>query len=308
MSTDLDQRVEAVRRFNRFYTRRIGVLEDGLLKSPFSLAEARVIYELAQRKTSTASELGKALAVDPGYLSRLLRGLRSRGLIEKTPCPADARRSSLTLSERGQEAFAELDATSAAEIRAMLKSLPGEAQKELTGAMQRISRLLDKPEGGGPPFLIRTSEPGDIGWVIYRHGYLYWQEYGWDETFEALVAEIATQFIRDADPKRERCWIAEHDGLRTGCVFLVKESDEIARLRLLLVEPRARGLGIGRHLVETCIRYARGAGYAKLTLWTNDVLHSARRIYETAGFRLVDQAPHHSFGHDLVGQNWELDL
>jgi DNA-binding MarR family transcriptional regulator/GNAT superfamily N-acetyltransferase len=300
-----DRRVEVVRRFNRFWTRRIGVLQEGYLESPFSLTGVRVLFELAHREETSASELGEELGLDAGYLSRLLRGFEEDGLIHKRPSEADGRRSILRITERGRETFAPLDARSRGDIGAMLGSLSVADQERLVGAMRTLEGLLSEPEG---PYLLRPHASGDMGWVVQRHGILYAREYGWDERFEALVAEIVAQFIQEYDPRRERCWIAERDGENLGCVFLVKQSQEIAKLRLLLVEPHARGLGIGTRLVEECIRFARQAGYLKVTLWTNDVLHAARIIYQGVGFRLAHEDPHHSFGHDLVGQTWELEL
>ena len=301
-------RVDAVRRFNRFYTRQIGVLQEGLLQSPFSLAEARVLYEVAHRDRPAAAELGKDLGLDAGYLSRILRGLRRRGLVDRRPSEADGRRSLLGLTRNGRAAFATLDERSRTEIGALLDPLPPRDQDRLVEAMRAIEDLL----GGAPrppaSYLLRPHQPGDMGWVVHRHGVLYAQEYGWDETFEGLVAEIVARFVKRLDPRRERCWIAEVDGEAVGSVFLVKQSRAVARLRLMLVEPRARGMGIGKRLVDECIRFARRAGYRKITLWTNSVLLAARRLYTQAGFRLVDEEPYHGFGHDLVGETWELKL
>jgi DNA-binding MarR family transcriptional regulator/N-acetylglutamate synthase-like GNAT family acetyltransferase len=305
---DFDRRVGVVRRFNRFWTRQIGVLGEGYLESPFSLTEVRVLYELAHREETTASELGDELGLDAGYLSRLLRGFEKHGLIHKRPSEADGRRRLLRLTARGREAFVPLDARSRNDIGAMLGGMSIAEQERLVGAMRTIEGLLSVRPEPVVPYLLRSHWPGDMGWVVHRHGVLYASEYGWDERFEALVAEIVAKFIRQYDPRLQRCWIAERDGENVGCVFLVRESEEVAKLRLLLVEPKARGLGIGSRLVEDCIRFARQAGYRKITLWTNDVLHSARRIYEAMGFRLVHEQPHHSFGRDLVGQTWELML
>jgi len=302
---DFDRRVGVVRRFNRFWTGQIGVLREGYLESRFSLTEVRVLFELAHRGETSASELGGELGLDAGYLSRLLGGFEKGGLIHKRPSEADGRRSLLRLTERGRKTFAPLDARSRRNIDAMLGGLSVAEQERLVGAMRTIERLLSEEEGS---YLLRPHESGDMGWVVHRHGVLYAGEYGWDERFEALVAEIVAKFIREYDPKLERCWMAERDGENVGCVFLVKQSEEIAKLRLLLVEPQARGLGIGSRLVEECIRFARRAGYRKITLWTNDVLYAARRIYQGVGFRIVQEEPHHSFGHDLVGQTWELEL
>jgi DNA-binding MarR family transcriptional regulator/N-acetylglutamate synthase-like GNAT family acetyltransferase len=309
MSDDeFDRRAGDVRHFNRFWTRQIGVLREGYLESPFSLTEVRVLYELAHREETTASELGEELRLDAGYLSRILRGFEEHDLIYKRPSETDGRRRLLRLTERGREAFAPLDARSRSEIGAMLGDMSIAEQERLVEAMRTIERLLSGRPDLVVPYLLRPHQPGDMGWVVHRHGVLYAREYGWDEHFEALVAEIVAKFIQQYDPRLERCWIAERDGEIVGCVFLVRESEEIAKLRLLLVEPEARGLGIGSRLVEECIRFARQTGYQKITLWTNDVLISARRIYEAMGFRLVQEKPHHSFGHDLVGQTWELML
>lgn len=306
--TDFDQRVEAVRRFNRFYTRQIGVLQEHLLQSPFSLAEARVIYELAHHEQTTATELTEELRLDAGYLSRILSGFQRRGLIEKKRSEIDGRQTLLRLTEKGQQAFAQLNAASHSQVGAMLRELSPEDQKRLVEAMHTIGGLLGAQPEHKVPYILRPPQPGDMGWVVHRHGALYAQEYGWDEQFEALVADIVAKFIRHYDPKRERCWIAEKDGENVGSVFLVKRSKTVAQLRLLLVEPKARGLGLGTRLVNECVRFARQVGYRKIMLWTNDVLHAARRIYEKTGFRLVHEEPHHSFGHALVGQTWELKL
>jgi DNA-binding MarR family transcriptional regulator/GNAT superfamily N-acetyltransferase len=306
--TNFDGRVAAVRRFNRFWTRRIGVLREGYLESSFSLTEVRVLYELAHRRETTASELGKVLGLDAGYLSRILRGFEGGGLIDKRPSEADGRRSLLRLTERGREAFTPLDARARDDIGVMLGGLSTAEQDRLVGAMRAIEGLLGTRLEHGAPYLLRPHQPGDMGWVVHRHGVLYAQEYGWDERFEALVARIVADFVDTYDPAKERCWIAEIDGESVGCVFCVKASDTVAKLRLLLVEPRARGLGLGTRLVEECIRFTRGRGYEKLTLWTNSVLDAARHIYEEHGFVLVEEEEHHSFGHDLVGQNWELAL
>ncbi|NIR46486.1 MAG: GNAT family N-acetyltransferase [Gemmatimonadetes bacterium] len=304
------QRVGGVRRFNRFYTRQIGLLREGLLQTPFSLTEARVIYELAQHEETTATRLADELDLDAGYLSRILRGFARRDLIARRTSEADRRQSLISLSEAGRAAFAELNAASQAEIAAMLKVLSEEDQRRLLGAMATIERLLGDGPESRVPYLLREHRSGDMGWVVHRHGVLYSREYGWDESFEALVAEIVADFIRRFDPKRERCWIAEREGENVGSVFLVRdrECEGVARLRLLLVEPKARGLGIGKRLVRECTRFARRAGYEKITLWTNSVLHAARHIYEREGYRLVHEERHHSFGHDLVGQTWELEL
>jgi DNA-binding MarR family transcriptional regulator/GNAT superfamily N-acetyltransferase len=308
MQTDPEQQVDAVRRFNRFYTQRIGVLNEGLLQSPFSLAEVRVMYELVHREGPTATELSKDLGLDAGYLSRILRDLGKRGLINKRPSKSDGRQTHLRLTKKGEKNFARLNARSSDEIAALLGKLSADQKQRLTQAMQVIEELLGAKRERKTPYLLRPHQPGDMGWVVHRHGLLYAQEYNWDEHFEALVAKIVWEFITNFDPKRERCWIAERDGQIVGSVFLVKKSKTIARLRLLLVEPNARGLGIGKRLVAECVRFSRQAGYKKITLWTNSVLHAARRIYEEVGFRLIKEEKHHSFGHDLVGQTWELEL
>jgi DNA-binding MarR family transcriptional regulator/GNAT superfamily N-acetyltransferase len=305
---DLDERIASVRRFNRFYTRQIGLLGAGYLHSPFSLTQVRVLYELAHRERPTAAELSRDLGLDPGYLSRIVHGFRKTGVIESERSQADGRQSHLSLTGKGQAAFAPLNAQSHHDIGAMLGELAESEQDRLVGAMHTIEGLLGaQPETLGP-YLLRPQQSGDMGWIVHRHGVLYAQEYGWDEEFEALVASIVAKFIRNFDPKRERCWIAEKDDEIVGSVFVVQRSKTVAQLRLLLVEPKARGLGIGSRLVEECIRFARERGYRKLMLWTNDVLDAARRIYERAGFRLVKEEAHHSFGRDLVGQNWELKL
>jgi DNA-binding MarR family transcriptional regulator/GNAT superfamily N-acetyltransferase len=303
-----DSRIEAVRSFNRFYTRIIGLLQEGLLDSDFSLTEVRVLYEIAHRRNPTASEILKELGLDRGYLSRILAKFQQRGLLAKTPSDFDSRQNWLNLTARGQKVLSPLEKRSQSEVAAMLNALPVPDQDRLVGAMRTIQALIGPKPEGRVPYLLRPHRPGDIGWVIHRHGVLYSQEYGWDETFEALVAEIAAKFIRNFDPKRERCWIAEREGERAGCVFLVKRTELEGQLRLLLVEPSARGLGIGGRLVQECLRFARQAGYRKIMLWTNDILHAARHIYEKEGFRLVAEERHHSFGRDLVGQNWELKL
>jgi DNA-binding MarR family transcriptional regulator/GNAT superfamily N-acetyltransferase len=305
---DLEARVEAIRRFNRLFTRRIGVLREGLLHSSYSLTEARVLFELANREELSASELVRELGLDPGYMSRTLGGLERQGLVEKVRSETDGRRRILSLTAEGEEAFEVLDSRSREEVSEMLGGLSEEEQRRLLEAMRTIEGIFEKGLKFSEPFVLRPHEPGDMGWVVYRHGVLYAGEYGWDERFEALVARIVADFIDGYDPKKERCWIAEMGGDRVGCVFVVKASDTVAKLRLLLVEPEARGVGLGSRLVEECIRFARNRGYEKLTLWTNSVLDAARHIYEEHGFVLVEEEEHHSFGHDLVGQNWELAL
>jgi DNA-binding MarR family transcriptional regulator/GNAT superfamily N-acetyltransferase len=302
----LDQRIAAVRRFSRFYTRVIGALREGLLQSRFSLAEARVLYELAHRNELTATELGRDLEMDAGYLSRMLQAFERDGLLARSASGTDRRQNLLSLTAAGAEAFAPLDARSRAEVGALLAGLSEPAQSDLVAAMQRIEALLatSRPVA----WLLRQHRPGDIGWIIARHGALYADEYAFDHRFEALVAQVAGGFLAEHDPARERCWIAERDGVNVGSVFLVRKSDEMAKLRLLIVEPTARGLGIGRRLVAECIAFARQAGYRGITLWTNDILLAARAIYQQAGFRLVASSPHCDFGPHCVGEDWELTL
>jgi DNA-binding MarR family transcriptional regulator/predicted GNAT family acetyltransferase len=303
-----ERRVADVRRFNRFYTQRIGVLQEGLVNSPFPLTEARVLYELAHREQPTASELGRDLGLDPGYLSRILRRFEKKGLLTRKASRNDGRQQLLSLTRKGEEAFAPVNVRSRAEIEALLGPLSEAEQKRLMDAMQEIESLLGARPEAKAPYMLRPHQPGDIGWITHRHAVLYAQEYGWDETFEALVAEVGAAFIKNFDPKKERCWIAEKDGEIVGAALLVKKSATVAKIRLVYVEPKARGLGIGARLTAECERFARQAGYKKITLWTNSILHAARHVYEKAGFRLVAAEPHHSFGHDLVGETWEKKL
>ena len=307
MTAPLADRIEAVRRFSRFYTRRIGVLQEGLLASPFSLAEARVLYELAQRDGLAAADLARDLGLDPGYLSRILKGFETRALLTRQPSTDDARQSRLTLTPAGHAAFAPLDARSRDEVGALLQKLPESGQRRLVGALETVEHLLSEPSQQ-EPFVLRPHRPGDMGWVISRHGALYAEEYGWNIEFEAMVAEIAAKFIREFDPAWECCWIAERDGENVGSVFLVKQSETVGKLRMLIIEPSARGFGLGKKLVAECERFARQVGYKKITLWTNDVLLAARAIYVGAGYRLTESEKHHSFGKDLVGETWEKDL
>jgi DNA-binding MarR family transcriptional regulator/N-acetylglutamate synthase-like GNAT family acetyltransferase len=304
----LEARIDAVRRFNRFFTRRIGVLREGLLHTPYSLTEARILFETSHRAEVAASDLSRELGLDPGYLSRILARLEQRGLIDKVRSETDARRRLLLLTPQGQDAFSLLDSRSREEVAEMLCELSEGDQRRLLEAMQTIEGVLDKGFKFSEPFFLRQHRPGDMGWVVHRHGVLYAWEYGWDERFEALVAQIVADFVNNYDAARERCWLAEMSGEIVGCVFLVRASDTVAKLRLLLVEPEARDLGLGTRLVEECISFARQSGYTTLTLWTNSVLDAARRIYEKHGFKLVEEEEHHSFGQDLVGQNWELTL
>jgi DNA-binding MarR family transcriptional regulator/GNAT superfamily N-acetyltransferase len=305
----LHDHVASVRRFSRFYTRKIGVLHEGLLGSQLSLTEGRVIWELAQRERATASALAAELGLDTGYLSRILSGFEKRGLIDRLPSERDGRQVVIALTEAGRALYATIDTRSREAVAALLDELDGADQYRLVAALETAEQLLGQGrKPAAPSYMLRSHQPGDIGWIIHRHGVLYGEEYGLDQTFEALVARIAAGFIENFDAARERCWLAERDGAIVGSVLLVKESDEVGKLRLLYVEPAARGLGIGSRLVSECIRFARQARYRKITLWTNDVLVSARRIYQAAGFHLVSEEPHRSFGQDLVGQFWELPL
>jgi len=304
----LDRHIEVVRAFNRFYTRQIGLLLESLYDSDFSLTEVRILYELANRNAPTASDLTRHLGLDAGYLSRILKRFEKRGLLTRTASSRDARQAVLTLTDAGQAAFDPLNEASRRDVGAMLKPLAETDQEKLTRAMQTIQRLLGDASQPPVSYMLRPLQTGDIGWIVHRQGLLYAREYGWDETFEALVAEIAASFVKDFDPQWENAWIAEREDEIVGSVFVVKQSDEIAKLRLLYVEPATRGLGIGRRLVRECIRFARAKGYKTLTLWTNDVLTAARHIYEAEGFQLIAEESHHSFGKDLVGQNWDLAL
>ena len=309
------ERISALRAFNRFYTRRIGVLHEGLLDSKFSLAESRLLWELAHNDDTTATELARGLDLDAGYLSRLLRGFKERGLLKTSRSTTDARQMRLSISAAGRRAFAPLDRRSQAEVAALLGPLSDAQQQELLAAVARIEALLGA-RTKAQAFVLRAHRPGDLGWVVSRHGALYAQEYGWDIRFEALVARIAADFIERFDAAREACWIAERDGGNIGSVVLVKARDEAtqaiepgtAQLRLLLVEPSARGLGLGVALVDECERFARQVGYRRIRLWTNSLLLAARGIYQRAGYQLLASEAHHSFGDDLVGETWQLEL
>jgi DNA-binding MarR family transcriptional regulator/GNAT superfamily N-acetyltransferase len=301
-------RVDDVRRFNRFYTRRVGALREGLLGSPHPLPEARLLYELGQRGACTASELGAELDLDLGYLSRLLQSLRKRGLVLARVSAADARRSLLSLTGKGRRAYAALDARSRDEVGSMLARLPGTEQARLIAALKTVQSILGEEQRQEPRITLRAHRPGDLGWVVHRHGALYAQEHGWDERFEALVADIVAKFVQRFDPARERCWIAEMDGEPVGSAFVVKDGAATAKLRLLLLEPRARGRGLGKRLVAECIRFARAKGYRKLVLWTQSNLDAARAIYRSAGFSLVEKQRHRSFGVALTGEYWALEL
>ena len=298
---------DAIRDFNRFYTRQIGLLDQGFLGSEFTLTEVRVLYELAHRDNPTATEIAHELSLDPGYLSRLLKKLERQGHLDRGRDAQDGRQRPLRLTRTGRRVFEGLDRASREQISAMIAALEPRQVGELVGSMQAVRRLL-QAQGPGPAYSLRPLRIGDIGWIIHRQGLLYAQEYGWDVTYEGLVAEILGSFVKQFDPASENAWIAERDAAIVGSVFLVRESASVAKLRLLYVEPSARGLGIGRDLVAACVAFAREKGYRTLRLWTNDILVSARRIYQAAGFRLVKEERHHSFGKDLVGQTWELSL
>jgi DNA-binding MarR family transcriptional regulator/GNAT superfamily N-acetyltransferase len=304
-----DARIASIRSFNRFYTRQVGALEEHLLDSPFSLAEARVLYEVANRERPTAAALAGELQLDPGYLSRILRRLGKLGLVERRVAESDRRQSILSLTPQGRQTFARLDAGARAEIATLLERLPTRRQQRLLAGMRSILEVLGAATRVRETrYLLRPHRPGDMGWVVSRHGALYAAEYGWDERFEARVASVVAEFIQNFDAERERCWIAELDGEPVGSVFLAKASPGVAQLRLLLVEPRARGLGIGKRLVDECIGFARRAGYRQVHLWTQSNLVAARRIYAAAGFRCIKEEPHQSFGADLVAETWSLDL
>jgi DNA-binding MarR family transcriptional regulator/N-acetylglutamate synthase-like GNAT family acetyltransferase len=305
---DFEERVRVVRRFNRFYTKRLGLLQQGMVGSPFSLAEGRVLYELAHRHQPTASDLLKELDLDAGYLSRLLRGFGRRGLVAASASATDRRQRHLQLTARGRRATDLLDEGSQKAVGALLRRLSATDQRRLVGAARTIETLLSEASPGRVPYILRPPEPGDMGWVVQRHGALYAEEYGYDRHFEGLVASIVGAFVEKFDPGRERCWIAERDGETVGSVFLVRKSAQVAKLRLLIVDPAARGLGIGGRLVADCVKFARQAGYRKVTLWTHSQLHAARRLYREAGFHLVQKQPVHSFGLDLVDETWDLDL
>jgi DNA-binding MarR family transcriptional regulator/GNAT superfamily N-acetyltransferase len=312
------QRIDALREFNRFYTRRIGVLHEGLLRTRYSLTESRLLWELAYRGSTTAAELARELELDAGYLSRLLGGFKQRGLVKTVRSKDDGRHLLLTLTAAGRKAFAPLDERSRSEVGALLAALAEPQQQQLLQSLDTARQLLGGAPRTAPPpaFVLRAHRPGDIGWVISRHGALYAQEYGWDIRFEALVAQIASHFIEQFDATREACWIAEQGGANVGSVFLVQARDEatntpepgVAQLRMLLVEPSARGLGLGAALVDACERFARRSGYRTIRLWTNSILVAARGIYQNAGYRLIASESHRSFGHDLIGEIWELDL
>ncbi|MGA8708061.1 MAG: helix-turn-helix domain-containing GNAT family N-acetyltransferase [Steroidobacteraceae bacterium] len=302
--------ISEIRAFNRFYTRQLGLLDRGLLGSEFTLTECRVLYELANRERCRASDIAADLGLDSGYLSRMLKKFERRHFIERRRSVADGRQSWLRLTKRGLAAFRPLNRAAVSQLATMTREVAPAEQRQLVDAMQTIRRVLkpDEQESEAVPYTLRPLRTGDIGWITHRQGLLYAQEYGWDQSYEALVAEILAAFVKCFDAGYENAWVAERNGTVVGSVFLVRSSATVAKLRLLYVEPGARGLGIGRELVHACIGFARSKDYRVLSLWTNDVLVSARRIYEAAGFRLTQQEPHHSFGKDLMGQTWELEL
>jgi DNA-binding MarR family transcriptional regulator/N-acetylglutamate synthase-like GNAT family acetyltransferase len=303
----MEKAVDRVREFNRGWTEVLGLLDQGLLQTDHSLAEARVLFELAQRQSWERQELREKLGMDASFLTRVLGRLESQDLVESTRSEADGRALVVELTGAGRKAFEILDRRSAEQVGELLAPLTSEQRSTLTESMTVISRLV-RPGPVDSDIRLRGLEPGDMGWVIGRHGAIYRDEFGWDSDFEALVAGIVANYHSNLKPGRERAWIAEVDGARAGCVFCCERDSETAQLRILLVEPWARGLGLGSRLVDECVTFARDAGYAKMMLWTNDVLVAARRIYEAVGFKLVEEEQHHSFGHDLIGQNWELDL
>lgn len=304
----LEGQIAAVRGFTRFYTRKLGIIEPKLLDSAFTLQEARIMYEIAHRPACTATDLSRGLGLDPGFVSRSLQALQRRQIVTRRPSKTDGRINEISLTAKGRTAQAELERRSREEVGQLLTGLDEAQRAAIVGAMTTIERTLERPAEKPAAILLRSHRPGDIGWVISSQAEAYAEEYGWDISYEALVAEICAQFIRNYDASREHCWIAEAGGERLGSIFLVKGSDDVAKLRLLLVEKKARGLGVGRALVEQCIRAAREMGYKEMTLWTQSILVAARGIYQAAGFRRVKEEPHYSFGVDLVGETWELKL
>jgi DNA-binding MarR family transcriptional regulator/GNAT superfamily N-acetyltransferase len=308
LQQDSGGQIAQVRAFNRFYTRKLGVLDQQLLKSPFSLSEARVLYELAHREDAAAKEIGIELGLDPGYLSRIVQKFDEDGLITRKPLAADRRQTRLGLTAKGRQAFAKLDRSTHDDVAGMLAALPDGERRRLVGAMAEIERLLGTSGNSASPAILREPGPGDMGWVVQSHGAIYASEYGFDSGFEALVAEIVAKFLTGFDAARERCWIAELDGTPVGSVFLVRHSDDVAKLRLLLVDPAGRGQGLGKRLVGECVAFARARGYRKITLWTQSILTAARKIYQEAGFALVVSEPHRSFGQNLTGETWEMGL
>jgi len=299
----------AVRRFNRFYTARIGALGVHHLGTPYSLTEARLLYQLGGRGPATAAALAAALETDPAQVSRAVARLERAGLVSRARDAADGRARRLTPTARGRREFAKLDQLSRDRTSALVAPLSDDARAALLAAMRTIEQALSAEPGAAPAVVIRPHRPGDLGWVVSWHGAYYAEEYGWDGSFEALVAGVAKEFIEQFDPAREACWVAEIDGRRVGSVCLVKKSASVAKLRLLIVDPEARGHGIGRRLVAECVAFARRAGYRRITLWTNSILDAARHLYEQAGFVRVEVGPtERAFGQDLVFETWELDL
>lgn len=304
---DFEQRIGAVRRFSQFYTRRIGLLQDGLLETPYSLTQGRVLYELAHRSDCTATDVVAALGLDHGYLSRILRSFEQQGLVVKRRGKEDGRQWLLSLTAKGRKVFAALDHRSQNDVGEMLRDLSEAEQARVVVAMDTIETLIAR-DPNTRAYTLRSPQPGDMGWVVSKHGSLYAKEYGWDSTIEAITADIVSAFLKNYDPKRERCWIAEMDGEPVGSVFLVRDSDDVARIRLLIVDPKARGLGIGRDLATQSIAFARTAGYRKITLWTHSVLTAARAIYQREGFALVKSWVHEDFGKPVESETWELVL
>ena len=300
--------IAAIRRFNRFYTRQIGALEEHHLHSDLSLSEARILYEIANSPDVRASQIGDTLFLDRGYLSRVIANFARRGFVRKTRSATDARESILELTTKGKALFSRLNERASKDVGRMLESVPPAGRTTLVAAMSAIESALGSTDTKNSPFTVRQHCPGDIGWIIQRHAQIYTKEYGWNSNFETLVAEIAAKFLRDFNPARERCWIAERGGVNVGCVMMVERSKSVAQLRLLLVEPSARGLGIGASLVTECVAFARAAGYRKMRLWTNDVLVSARKIYQASGFELIEEEVHDGFGPPLTSQTWEMKL
>lgn len=305
--TNIKNDIDEIRSFNRFHTQLIGVLDEGLLNSDFPLVQVRILYELTHNNNVAASDLVESLSVDRGYLSRMLFTLQRRGLLNKTPDPKNKKRLVLSLSSEGEKIFSELNIASAIEVEKLITPLSQNERSELVRSMQKIRRLLS-PSHSDKKYRLRNPQPGDMGWIAHRNGLLYWNEYKWDWRFEALVCKIVGEFVQNFQPESERCWIAEMNGEIVGSVFITRHDEKTAKLRLLYVEATARGLGIGKNLVDECIKFSRQKGYKRLVLWTNSVLESARKIYQDAGFKLIEEESHHSFGHDLVGQTWALDL
>jgi DNA-binding MarR family transcriptional regulator/N-acetylglutamate synthase-like GNAT family acetyltransferase len=305
---EIEQRIAAMRRFNRFYTQHLGVLQDGWLDSPFSLTEARVLYEIGQRGRATATDIARDLDLDDGYLSRILHRFQKSGLVARQTSPDDARQSLLSMTAKGRKAFAPLEERTLRQVGGILGNLSAPQQEQLVSSMQTVEALLAGRPAAAADVILRQPRPGDFGWIVARHAVVYAQEFGWTEPFEGVCAQIVADFASKQDPQHERGWIAEIDGRNVGCVMLVKDKPEVARLRLLFVEPSARGLGIGRQLTGECVRFARQSGYRRITLWTHSVLTAARHIYAEAGFQLTSSEPRRSFGQDVVSEHWDLTL